>query len=198
MSKTWRIFCACRRTVTVMCIYALAALFFTTSTLPRVFAETSSRHIFLKTAAPHQQPGTTLCFVVKNSRYLLNANGFQLACLLLDLMIDIGLSRATLARDEYRLSWSRYSVNSTLRPGKRWRIHRRILTRMIGDRPINRSSAMAQNGKKNHWMAPPARRSSGPELPGGHTGSSRTLCRVTTASHEKIRPFLESSRRALH
>ena len=56
----------------------LAALFFTVSIFPQVFVQTSSTRIFLKTAAPHQQPGSTLCFVVKNSRYLLNANGFQI------------------------------------------------------------------------------------------------------------------------
>lgn len=63
-------------------IYALAALSFTVSIFPQVFVQTSSTpsstRIFFKTAAPHQQPGTTLCFVVKNSRYLLNANGFQI------------------------------------------------------------------------------------------------------------------------
>ena len=78
MSKTWRICYACRRTVTVIWFYALAALFFTVSMFPQVFVQTSSTRIFFKTAAPHQQPGTTLCFVVKNSRYLLNANGFQI------------------------------------------------------------------------------------------------------------------------
>ena len=52
--------------------------------------------------------------------------------------------------------------------------------------------------KKIPWMAPPARRSSGPELTGGHTGTSRGHSPVTTSSHEKVRPFLESSRRALH
>ena len=78
MSKTWRSCYACRRTVTLIWFYALAALFFTVSIFPQVFVQTSSTHIFLKTAAPHLQPGTTLCFMVKNSRYLLNGNGFQI------------------------------------------------------------------------------------------------------------------------
>ena len=39
---------------------------------------TSSRHVLLNGTAPHFLPATTSCFVVENSRYLLNSNGFQI------------------------------------------------------------------------------------------------------------------------
>jgi len=82
----------CRRnTVAVVCVFCAPTVllfldvisrvdFLQTSltTFPQSVGQTSAGHIFLNSAAPHLLPGTTLCFVVKNSRYLLNANGFQI------------------------------------------------------------------------------------------------------------------------
>ena len=45
---------------------------------PQSIGRSSSRHVFLNRAPPHLLPATTACFVVKNSRYLLNSNGFQI------------------------------------------------------------------------------------------------------------------------
>ena len=45
---------------------------------PQSIGQTSSRHVLLNGTAPHLLPATTSCFVVENSRYLLNSNGFQI------------------------------------------------------------------------------------------------------------------------
>ena len=45
---------------------------------PQSIGRTSSRHVLLNGTAPHFLPATTSCFVVENSRYLLNSNGFQI------------------------------------------------------------------------------------------------------------------------
>ena len=92
MWKLWSNFrSVCRRNAAVVCIfYALTVLLFLSviigidvlqtsfNTFPQSIGQSSSRHIFLKSAAPHLLPATTSCFVVKNSRYLLNSNGFQI------------------------------------------------------------------------------------------------------------------------
>jgi hypothetical protein len=82
----------CRRNnVALVCVFcALTVLLFldvmsrvdflqtSLTTFSQSVGQTSAGHIFLNSAAPHLLPGTTSCFVVKNSRYLLNANGFQI------------------------------------------------------------------------------------------------------------------------
>ena len=81
----------CRGNIAVVCIFhALTVLLFLSvisgidvfrsslHNFPQGIGQTSSRHVLLNGTAPHLLPATTSCFVVENSRYLVNSNGFQI------------------------------------------------------------------------------------------------------------------------
>ena len=80
----------CRGNTALVCIFhpltvllflsVISGIVFRTSlnNFSQSIGQTSSRHVLLNGNAPHLLPATTLCFVVENSRYLLNSNGFQI------------------------------------------------------------------------------------------------------------------------